>query len=122
MVMPPLCADLESKCTKTAEVSVRILHVVAQCLHATARQLSLNCKYIRKYSLHGAHVCASVSARVSAAGVHVFGMQIQNFIMGGAIGAVLALCVGILLYLARKNPERIRQIALSFLRTRCGPM
>ena len=41
-------------------------------------------------------------------------------IMGILFGAVLALCVGILLFLARKNPTRVKEIAVSFVRTLCG--
>ena len=39
-----------------------------------------------------------------------------TLIYGISIGAVLALCVGLLLYLVRKNPKRAKKIFLSFLR------
>ena len=40
----------------------------------------------------------------------------MQVILGVSIGIVLAFCVGLLLYLARRNPKRIKKIAISFLR------
>ena len=45
-------------------------------------------------------------------------MQAQMQVaMGGSVGAVLALSVGLLLFLARKNPKRIKSVLYSFLKT-----
>ena len=45
-------------------------------------------------------------------------MQMQmQVIMDASIGVVLALCVGVLLFLARKNPRRIKKLFYLFVRT-----
>ena len=41
----------------------------------------------------------------------------MQVIMGASLGVVLALCVGLLLFLARKNPKRIKKLFYSFVRT-----
>ena len=41
-------------------------------------------------------------------------------VMGVCIGAVLAICVGILAFLVRRNPKKAKTIALSFMRTHNG--
>ena len=43
-----------------------------------------------------------------------FGYQV---IMGTSIGVILAACVGVLLFLVRKQPQRAKAIATSFIRT-----
>ena len=43
-----------------------------------------------------------------------------EMILGILIGAVLALCCGVLLFIARKNPERAKKMWLSFVRMCLG--
>jgi hypothetical protein len=44
----------------------------------------------------------------------------MQVILGVSVGIVLALCVGLLLYLVRTHPKRLKKIAISFLRARHG--
>ena len=55
--------------------------------------------------------------RVAAGAGGADGGSAQRVVMGALVGVVLALCVGLLLFLARKNPRRIKKIFFSFLRT-----
>ena len=45
-------------------------------------------------------------------------MQVDSsdlVVMGAAIGSVLALCIGLFIFLVRKNPQRARKILEDFL-------
>ena len=42
----------------------------------------------------------------------------MEVILGILVGSALALCVGLLLFLVRKNPQQVKHVFLSFLRTR----
>ena len=41
-------------------------------------------------------------------------------ILGAAIGVVLAVCVGLLLFLLRKHPKKFKKVFVSFMRTSNG--